>query len=228
MITDAELAQLSDKSSRNREIVKLYREHDFLKAYGLHTDLRVKEEPHQAIGGLWDEYGALQRDFLIARGLRPNHRLLDLGCGTGRLARAIVPYLDACHYTGFDISMGALEYARQLSTVEGWADKSPDFVSSEGRVTASGFDFIWAFSVMIHLPSDIAASLIKFALSRLADGGRLFFSYVRTERPDNTRTGLKQFKHPLSFYQKVADELGCPLIEVPWPGRQRILEMSLR
>ena len=35
----------------------------------------------EQVGGLWDEIGALQIDFLRAQGLRPGDTLLDVGCG---------------------------------------------------------------------------------------------------------------------------------------------------
>lgn len=218
-ITDAEISQLTDKSSRDPDIVEFYREHDFLTAYGKHTDARVKADPHQAIGGDWEVYGAVQRDFLIKQGLRPEHRLLDFGCGTGRLARVIVPYLNVGNYTGVDVSSTARAYASKLALDEGWASKSPNFHSV---LVGSVYDFAWAFSVFIHLPSDLVTESIR---AILPCSWNFYFSYVPTDLPDNTRTGLKQFKHPLSFYQKVASDLGYSLTEVLWPGRQRILKM---
>lgn len=219
-ITDAELGQLTDKSSRDPEFLKLYRENDFLTAYGKHTDMRVQADPQQAIGGDWENYGRLQADFLIAQGLRPEHRLLDFGCGTGRLARMIVPYLNVGNYTGVEISAKARAHARELALEQGWADKSPNFHSV---LVGSVYDFAWAFSVFIHLPSYLVIETIR-AIAPCS--WKFYFSYVPTNLPDNTRTGLKQFKHPLSFYEKVASDLGYSLAEVLWPGRQRILKME--
>jgi SAM-dependent methyltransferase len=224
-ITQDEIARLTDKSSRDPDIVELYRENDFLTAYGKHTDARVKADPQQAIGGDWEFYGAVQRDFLIAQGLRPEDRLLDFGCGTGRLARAIVPCLNAGNYTGIDISAEALAHCRTLSVTEAWALKGPVFVDSfDAQIwpTWPCFDYAWAFSVFIHLPSAIVSETIADIAPRSRN---FYFSYVPTDLPDNTRTGLKQFKHPLSFYARVASDLGYSLTEIPWPGRQRILQM---
>jgi SAM-dependent methyltransferase len=230
MITDIDLETLTDKSSRDPEIVKLYQEHDFLTAYALHTDARVRQDPQLAIGGDWEEYGSLQRDFLIEQGLRPEHRFLDFGCGSGRLARKLVPYLNKGNYVGLDISAGALGYAVYLACLEGWAEKEPKFDMVDGDILRSfdwpPFDFACAFSVFIHLPSEDVTKMMYAIWSRVTLEGNFLFSYVPTDLPDNTRTGLKQFKHPLSFYQSVARGLGYSLTEVPWPGRQRILRME--
>ena len=58
----------------------------------------VRDGRHREIvGGMWDELGRLQMGALQAHGMRPHHRLLDIGCGIrqqhGRLrrARAVAP-----------------------------------------------------------------------------------------------------------------------------------------
>lgn len=33
------------------------------------------------VGGMWDEIGKLQFNFLLSRGLRPEHVFLDIACG---------------------------------------------------------------------------------------------------------------------------------------------------
>lgn len=221
MITDAELATLADKSSRVPEYVKLYREHDYLTAYAKHTDLRVAKDPHEAIGGLWEEYGDIQRDFLIARGLKPHHWFLDFGCGTGRLARKLVPYLDPGNYFGEDISFKALRYAEWLAAQEGWVGSKPTF-AQPNLIFGLMVDYIWAFSVVIHLPASEVERLFEMASCRLLENGQFLFSYVPTKRP--TRTGLKQFKHPREFFVRTAKRHGLVISDVPeWTGRQKVL-----
>lgn len=36
------------------------------------------------VGGLWDEIGLLQFEFLKSRGLKPHHVLVDIACGSLR------------------------------------------------------------------------------------------------------------------------------------------------
>ena len=206
---------------RDPAIVDLYRahDHDYLTAYAKHTDLRVQADPHQAVGGNWES--TIERDLLIDQGLRPEHTLLDFACGTGRLARVIVPYLNERNYTGVDISSEALAHCERLAVAEGFASKNPDF---SPFLISKHYDFIWAFSVFAHLPSDMAANLMA-NLAQLSPN--FYFSYVPTTLPDNQRTGLNQFAHPLSFYEKVARDEGYSLTDIEWPGRkQRILKMA--
>ena len=48
----------------------------------------------EAVGGLWDEMGRLQFDFLVAQGLQPHHKMLDIGCGSMRGGRHFVNHLE--------------------------------------------------------------------------------------------------------------------------------------
>ena len=48
--------------------------------------------------------GKLQRDFLIEQGLKPEHRFLDVGCGSLRAGVRLVDYLEPGHYHGLDIN----------------------------------------------------------------------------------------------------------------------------
>lgn len=77
---------------------------DHLARYARHTDRRVELDPKAAIGGMWEEIGQLQIDFLKSEGLLPAHRLLDIGCGTLRGGRHFIGYLDAGRYTGTELS----------------------------------------------------------------------------------------------------------------------------
>lgn len=235
MITDEELAAMPPKSVRYPEEVKLYQEHDFLTAYALHTDKRIAETGAQAaIGGgeNWEAHGNLQRDFLIRRGLQPEHRLLDIGCGTGRLARKVAPYLVRGNYYGLDISSRALSAACKLALEEGWHNRFPQFLLGDLPSDAPMFDFAWAFSVFIHLPYGICVEVMRSTASRLPRSGQLLFSYVPEER--SWRSGLKQFRHTLEDSQRMCAQAGLSFEDCGdwvhnagyepgrWSGSQRI------
>jgi len=76
----------------------LYDQKDYLEAYSRHTDIRVERDPHSAVGGMWEQIGQLQFDFLVNHGLEPNHKLLDIGCGTLRGGRHFITYLVPGNY----------------------------------------------------------------------------------------------------------------------------------
>ena len=45
------------------------------------------------VGGLWDELGLLQFQFLLEMGLKPSDCLFDIGCGSLRGGRHFIKYL---------------------------------------------------------------------------------------------------------------------------------------
>ena len=63
---------------------RLFQKGDYLKAYTENTNLKAQIDPAMAIGGLWDQMGQHQFDFLKKKGLKPQHKLLDIGCGSLR------------------------------------------------------------------------------------------------------------------------------------------------
>ena len=234
-LTDAELAAMPPKSVRYEEEIKLYREHDFLTAYALHTDKRIAETGYKAaIGGgeNWEEHGDLQRAFLISRGLKRHHTLLDIGCGTGRLARRITRYLIPFQYIGYDISAEAIKAAKKLSVSEGWEDFFPTFFLGDISPDGVPVDFAWAFSVFIHLPLENVRDIMDRVAKRLRRNGQFLFSYVPEDR--SWRSGLKQFRHTINDYKSATGGAGLTFEDVPdwvmntigshpkWAGSQRI------
>ena len=239
-LTNAELAALPEKCKRDPAIVALYQQHDYLQAYALHTDRRVFTTGYQDAAGAdasrnnWDSHGNLQRDFLIMQGLQPNHMLLEIGCGAGRLARKAVPYLAASCYYGLDISGAAVAAARHLAAIEGWGEKHPVFwqVGVDDQPRTHWFDFIWAHSVFTHLPPDLVQSVMRQASNYLAPRGKFLWTYI--ESTDNTRYGLMQFKNKWEVYEEATHKAGLTLTKIPdwvqlagytpgrWSGEQHV------
>lgn len=236
-LTPAQLAAMPAKTKKDPETVALYLEHDFLEAYALHTARRIRMTGYRAAVGAgdnWDQHGQLQRDFLVSQGLQPSHRLLDIGCGTGRLARQVVPYLGPARYHGVDIADEALRSAVEVAAEEGWLQRAPTFHLGEipGPDQVGQFDFLWSFSVFIHLPREIMESVMRRAAAVMHADSRLYWAYV--PEPRAWRSGVKQFRHTLEDYQGAARAAGLTFKEVPgwieraghrpgrWSGSQRV------
>jgi len=56
-----------------------------------------------AVGGDEARIGPIERDIVIAAGLAPDGDLVDVGCGSGRLAVYLVDHLQAGSYLGTDV-----------------------------------------------------------------------------------------------------------------------------
>jgi len=145
---------------------------------------QVESGQHRAvIGGMWDEIGLLQFDFLVARGLKPHHRLIDVGCGSLRGGVHFARYLDPGNYYGIDLNRTLIEagYEQELKP-EGLDKRVPRKnlqVSGEFDFSLfdQPFDFALALSVFTHLP----LNTMRICLERLAPhmaGGGAFFATV--------------------------------------------------
>lgn len=134
-------------------------------------EAQVKAGRHREIvGGLWEEIGQLQMNFLRSWGLKPSDRILDIGCGSLRAGVKLVEYLDVGNYFGTDINQSLLDagYDLELKHV-GLEHKLPrDHLICDGDFQFSrlpgSFRFALAQSLFTHLP----ANHIQLCLARLA------------------------------------------------------------
>ena len=70
--------------------------------------------------------GKLQFDYLVDHGLKPDHYLLDAGCGPLRGGVHFIQYLEEGHYYGVDKREDVIEEARELELPRhGLAGKRP-------------------------------------------------------------------------------------------------------
>jgi SAM-dependent methyltransferase len=131
--------------------------------------------------GYWDYLGRLQLDYLVERGLEPEHHLLDIGCGPLRAGVHFIRYLEPGHYAGVDKDGAVLEAARNVELPRyGVEAKAPALLASEhfefdklGRT----FDVAIAQSVFTHLSlNSIIRCLVE--LSRVLRPGGKFYATI--------------------------------------------------
>jgi len=145
------------------------------RLYEAHAQAHSAED---AIGGSFDLVGRLELEVLLMAGLGPSDTLVDLGCGTGRLAVHAIPALSDGRYVGIDISDSMLREARErVRGIAGqvrvsWVKQtSPVFALDTGSV-----DMICAFSVFTHMEHEDSYRYLKDALRVVRPGGRFVFS----------------------------------------------------
>lgn len=129
------------------------------------------ENYRESVGGMWEEMGDHQIAMLQDQGLRPEHRLLDIGCGCLRLGRKAAAYLDPGNYWGTDLVEPLIDagYRNEIVPV-GLQDRLPrSNLIQDPEFTFKGvpraFEFVIAQSVFTHLP----LNLLRLCLARLAD-----------------------------------------------------------
>jgi SAM-dependent methyltransferase len=138
------------------------------------TDRR--EAMSQAVGGGYDAIGDLLRGVLTRLGLKAGDTIIDVGCGSGRLASALYRAGPSVSYLGTDVVPELLAYARECCPDPAWR-----FVQVDGLAIpeADGVaDLVVFFSVMTHLTSRESDAYLADAKRVLKPGGQIVVSYI--------------------------------------------------
>lgn len=136
----------------------------------------------EAIGGNFDTMGVIQRDLLIAHGLKPDGSVVDVGCGSGRLALPLAEYLGPDgRYIGTDVVPALVDYARDLVGRPDWRFQ----VVNRLRIPAprDSADVVCFFSVMTHLRHEHSYLYLKAAKRVVKPTGRIIVSFLEFSVP---------------------------------------------
>jgi SAM-dependent methyltransferase len=159
-------------------------------------DPERRSEPWETIHHVGSNYHATGQhalDLLRAHaGLGPDDRVLDIGCGNGRVTRPLVETLSPRGgYIGFDVSRAAIRYCRRR-----FGQMRPDFefhhidirngvYNPRGAVAETETRFpcadgvitlAFANSVFTHLPLETIDRYLEETRRVLAPGGRAAFT----------------------------------------------------
>lgn len=127
--------------------------YDRALAAGKHRDI---------VGGRWSETARAQMACLLAEGMQPPHRLLDIGCGALRLGHRAVAFLDPGNYWGTDASLALMQRGWEAELPADLQPRLPPAQLIEDADFAfpgvpEAIDFAIAFGVFTHLPADTLA-----------------------------------------------------------------------
>jgi SAM-dependent methyltransferase len=170
--------------------------------------------------GVYEETGRMHRQLL--EGVLPDDwswqgkRVLDFGCGVGRVLRQFAPEAGEAEFWGCDLDRPSLDWLE--------ANLSPPFNFFESGETpgldqADGsFDLIYAYSVYTHF-TDNWAGWLREHHRVLADGGLLFATFLGKgmlepltgETWDEDQIGMNPLMHGYPW-----DRGGPIAINSPW------------
>jgi SAM-dependent methyltransferase len=142
---------------------------------------RADRAHRMRVGGYWDRVGKLQLDFLVAQGLKPTDRFLDVGCGALRAGVHLVEYLDPGNYYGVDIDEDLLTAGYTLELSPEQRLKLPrDHLRRTDRFDADfGVDFDQAIATSLF--THVSLNHIRLCLYRVASqmkvGGKFFVTF---------------------------------------------------
>lgn len=170
---------------------------------------------HNVGDGDWRAIGAeFLGHFVRIGGLRPDHAVLEIGCGTGRMAVPLTQYLcpAAGSYDGIDVAAAGIAWCERFIAKPypnfrfRHIDLRNDLYNPQGSATVeetrlpyadASFDFAILTSVITHLdPPQVAAYAAELARV-LRPGGRCFTSLFLID--DVARAAIGATKTRLAF-----------------------------
>jgi hypothetical protein len=119
---------------------------------------RVARGGHPAIGAAARAVRASSEllDILLTHGLQPGHVVVDYGCGSFRLGKALIQHLEPGHYWGLDVIDEFLESGMALLEPELKAAKRPNArvinAESLAETAAAKPDFVISWHVCSKVP----------------------------------------------------------------------------
>ncbi len=158
----------------------------------------ILEKHHLTYGMPWI-MGKIYFDMLVDRELKPEDKVLDVGCGAGRVGIHLIEYLETGHYYGTDSHRPSLDaFAQYEVPMNDLTGKKPnlyeDYLFSLEEI-GTQFDVILDFSTTLHLNDDLRQeAYLKFA-KVLAKGGRIISApgSILLQQPHLKELGFKHY-----------------------------------
>jgi SAM-dependent methyltransferase len=178
------------------------------------------QKRHALVGRphVWRMKREFQIEFLKSVGLRPEHYLLDIGCGTLRGGIPIIKYLHPRHYYGTEVRAVVLAEARKELHEAGLESKEPRLILSTDVSSLDlerHFDFVWAYSVLIHLSDEILNDILRLAQGHLMQDGSFFANVNIGDRKDgHWHQGFPLVWRSLEFYAERAADAGLQVTDM--------------
>ncbi len=148
-------------------------------------------------------------------GLQPDARVLDVGCGIGRMAVPLIEYLEEGSYAGFDIGREMVRWCRRRIGARRpdfeftWAPVYNGKYNPFGRVAPAefrfpyddaSFDFAFATSVFTHLLRDDARHYLDEVARVLRPGATCLLTFFlltpEAQRGIAAGEAMLPFDHP--------------------------------
>ncbi|HYN22734.1 MAG TPA: glycosyltransferase [Thermoanaerobaculia bacterium] len=159
-----------------------------------HATLEEKARRMEAEGGFlgvpveeFESEGRLQLAALLRHGLRPDSKLLDIGCGCLRGGYWLIHFLQPGCYCGIEprkdrlqLGLSHLFAPTELADKQPRFDHNPEFDSS---VFGERFDFFLARSIWTHASKPQIARMLDAFLRDTDPAAKFLTSYVPPEPP---------------------------------------------
>jgi SAM-dependent methyltransferase len=174
---------------RGRDAWLQLRSADHVSYYRAVMRSDTSRNPEGAVGSpsheYWLQMGELQFDYATGHGLKPDMRMLEIGCGNLRAGRLFIDYLEPGCYYGIDISPDILISAQATIAAYDLRAKLPHLTQVKDLrldfLPDRTFHFVHAHSVFSHSPIEVIDECLAHVGRIMAPGGFFDFTFDRTD-----------------------------------------------
>ncbi len=171
------------------------------------------------VGGQFDLMGEALAVRLERFGLQLNDYLIDVGCGSGRVAWALSQskYRDTLRYLGLDIVPEMLKFAIAKCQQPSWRFE----IISELKIPEADncADMVCFFSVFTHLMQEESFLYLREAQRVLRPGGKIVATYLDINDPEHWKIFEANVKTARARQEKPMDILLCADFIKVWANK---------
>lgn len=179
----------------------------------------------------YDFMGATQFNLLTGLGLREEHRLLDLGCGSLRAGKFLIQYLLPDRYFGVEPNSWLWQDALKNEIGDAIAPiKKPTFFAIDdftlNDISTDSIDAAVAQSIYSHAGADVVLRSLKAVAKVLKPEGQFLFTALTETTPsfDNIKRGSSIsgwtyppcIGYPADEIVEMCDEAGLYAQKLDW------------
>ena len=206
---------------------------------------KVKQGKHRhIIGGMWDEIGQLQLDYMKSKGLKPANKLLDIGCGSFRGGLKFISYLEPRHYYGFDLNMELIQAGLDVEVKNAGLEHR---VHVDNFAAGNNFEYsphwpkmdaVLGFSLLTHLNYDSLCQCLEKTSHVLKTGARFYATIFEVsekllDKPFEHIPGIISYpsQDPYHYTKKMVDNAaqnsGLRLVDIESFDHPRHQKMAI-
>ena len=168
----------------------------------------------------YDLISAMTFNLLTSCGLREYHKVLDIGCGSLRNGRLLIPYLNRYNYIGVEpnqwLVKDGINYEVGGSMIK---LRKPKFIynSRLNRHKPMSVDYCVAQSIFSHCSKEMITNWLKDLKRHLKSDGKIFATFIEGQEQD-----VKGWVYPngvryrYSTIKALAEDGGFSISRIKW------------
>lgn len=189
--------------------------------------------------GIWPQLQQYQFNALTRLGLKPNHSVVDIGCGPLTVGVQLISYLDRGNYVGVDLLQEPLVEAYRRIAQHDLAHKNPTLICSttfgKRELEDRTFDFIWMSQLSYHLDDLQLVLLFEQARAMMSSSSVFLADFIDPglDLGDDHWRGFNYHFRPIELYEELAQHFGLSvrrrgkLVDYGYPDKVNLSRNTL-